>query len=93
MPVVVQFLTSNGDLSLMVDFHKSKSIVRANTALIDGIYLDDIPPGVSGFKPGLVLIHRNWKKLYFVNDRVGWEEDDYFRYAIERLTDKGIVSP
>jgi len=86
-------LGAPNDFGLMVDFRKTRAIVRANTALIEGISLEEIPPGMSGYNTGMVLIHRDWKRLYFVIERESWTEDDYFRYAEKRMKERHITKP
>lgn len=81
------------DHAFVVDFHKSRAILRGNTGLMEGKALEDIDPGSSGYSPGIVLIHRDWKDIYFLSEREGWTEDDYFRYAEKRQKELKIIRP
>ncbi len=93
MPNWVQLGRNPADIGLMVDFHKQRAIVRANTALVDGVDLEVIPSGANNYAPGMVLIHRNWLELYFLIEREGWSEDDYFDYAAKRFKELRIEKP
>lgn len=79
-----------GDFGLMIDFHRKRAIVRANTAWIKGIYLEEIPEGYNGFHPGMVLVKYDWGSLYFLRERRGWEEEDYFDRAKELMKEKKL---
>lgn len=93
MPKWISIGRRRNDFGLMVDFFKKRAIVRANTAFIDGMSLDEIPPGLSGFYPALVLIRREWKNIYFINEHRNWNDDDYFQYANKRLAELEITEP
>lgn len=87
------FGTTRGDMALMIDFGRKFAIVRADTGRIEGVALEAIPPGPSGYGPGMVLIKAGWKKLYFLIERQEWDDDDYFRYATKLMNEKGIREP
>lgn len=78
---------------LVIDFRRKRGMVRTNTDLVQGTPLEVIPPGSSGYAPGIVLIRRDWQDLYFVIEREGWEEDDYFEYAEKRIQELKIKNP
>ena len=81
------------DYGLMVDFNRQRALVRANTLWIEGIALEPIQPGRSEYGPAMVLIHRDWRNLYFLNERPDWTDDDYFDWAEQLMNRKGIVKP
>lgn len=94
MPKWIQLGRRRFDLGLMIDFHKKRAIVRANTAWITGgIDLEIIPSGANDYAPGMVLINRDWHELYFLIEREGWDEDDYFEYAAKRLKELKVEKP
>ncbi len=72
---------------------RTRGAKLANTAAIDGVGLDEIPWGSHGERMGMVLVHRNWKRIYFVRERTDWTEDEYFQYAMDRIEDMGIIDP
>lgn len=83
---------------VVFDFRKWKrgecrGMVRANTALVQGIPLEVIPAGRSGHEPGMVLVHQKWQEIYFLIDREGWSEQDYFDYAEKRFKELGVKNP
>jgi len=78
------------DRIAMFDFHRYRGILRANTKYIEGgIPLEEIEPGHTS----LILVHRDWDKMYFLNGRIGWTDEDYFRWAAQRMKDIGIANP
>ena len=77
----------------IVHFRKNRLIIRANTNRAMGIALEHIPLGRSGLSPAMVLTHQKWKQMYFLVEREGWEEDDYFDLAEERFEALGITKP
>jgi len=93
MPNWIQFGRRHNDLGLMIDFQKERAIVRANTAWIQGIDLEIIPSGINDYAPGMVLIHRNWRDIYFLVEREDWNEDDYFIFAEKKFLEHGIKRP
>lgn len=93
MPKWVNFGQRRQDYGLMIDFHKHRAIVRANTALVDSVELELIPFGFSGYAPGMILIHRDWQDIYAVIEREGWEEDQYFEYAHKKFAENKIKKP
>lgn len=78
---------------LVVDFSKKRAIVRANTRWIEGVALENIPDGPNGYAPGMVLIHRDWRYLYFMAERADWNDDDYFSEANNLLKENKISEP
>lgn len=84
---------SEKDFGLSVNFHKHRAIVKANTSRVEGIELELIPPGVSGLSPAMILISRDWNDLYFLIERDGWVEADYFAYAQKRFKELGVKEP
>lgn len=93
MPEWIRIGQRKNDYAFMVDFHLHRAIVRANTTFIHGYELEEIAPGFSGFKPAMVLVHRDWHELYFVNERQDWTEDFYFEFAEKRFKELGIAVP
>lgn len=93
MPPWVQLGRRHSDIGLMIDFHKERAIVRANTAWVQGTPLEIIPSGLNDFATGMVLINRKWNDLYFLIERNTWKEDDYFNYAEKRILELGIKKP
>ncbi len=93
MPKWIQFGRRHNDLGLMIDFHKRRAIVRANTAWIQGIDLEIIPSGINDYAPGMVLIHRDWHEIYFLIERFDWNEDDYFTFAEKKFLEHNIKKP
>lgn len=81
------------DIGLMVDFHRKRAIVRANTAWIDGTELEIIPSGPNDYAPAMVLIHRDWDDIYFLIERNGWVDEEYFAYARKRFDELNIKKP
>lgn len=63
-----------------------RRILHADIRFVDGFALELITDG----NP-VVLIHRDWKDLYFLNSRAGWTDDDYFRFAEMLLKERGIA--
>ncbi len=81
------------DIGLMIDFGKTRAIVRANTAWIEGITLEKIDLGPNELRTGMVLIHKNWRNLYFLKERTGWIDEDYFDLASDLLKQRSIDNP
>lgn len=77
----------------MVDFHKTRAIAKVNTAWVKGVQLEELPVKNNGEIPGMVLIHRDWKEFYLVRERSGWEEGDYFEFALSRFNTLDIKHP
>ena len=93
MPEWVALGRRQNDLGLMVDFHKTRAIVRANTSWIMGHALESIEAGLSGYAPGMVLIHKDWRDVYFAVEREHWDENDYFEFAERRFKELKIKNP
>lgn len=93
MPNYVSMGRRKSDHAFVVDFHKHRALLRANTGLMEGVYLESIPPGSSGYKPGMVLVHRDWKNIYFLMEQPDWKEDDYFDYAEKKQKELNITKP
>ena len=83
----------HNDIGLMIDFNKTRAIVRANTAWVDGIALEEIPTGMSGYCQGMVLVHKDWLKVYFLVEREDWSDENYFKFAKKLIDQKGIKKP
>ena len=81
------------DFGLVIDFHRERAIVRANTAWIEGVALEQIEAGPSGYRPGMVLVRRDWRQLYFLNERDGWTDAQYFALAATLMRQVGITKP
>lgn len=81
----------------VVNFHRHRAIVRAKTENTPGApmghRLESLIPGPNNFFPAMVLIHRDWHRSYFVLEREGWTEDDYFRHADRLFKNSGIAEP
>ena len=89
----IRLCSKDGETSTVIDFHKKQAMMRVNTSWIEGVKLEILPEGENGFYPGIMLIRREWKNMYFVKERKGWDEEIYFELA-ERLFDKnGIKNP
>lgn len=74
----------------MFDFHRYRGILRADTKYIQGgIPLEEIEPGHTS----TILVHRDWNKMYYLNGRIGWTDEDYFKYATKRFEELGISTP
>jgi hypothetical protein len=93
MPAYFVFGKRRNDFGLMVDFHEKRAIVRANTTWVEGVPLEEIPDGRNGFAPAMVLIRAEWKEQYFLKEREGWTDDDYFELAQKRMAIHGIRKP
>lgn len=97
MPKYVRLGRRPDDIAGVWDFENLRNLrgmVRTNTDVIaQAIPLELIPMGKSGYGPGMILIHRDWKDIYGVIEREGWTEDDYFEYANKRFVDLGIERP
>lgn len=93
MPKWVQLGRRKSDIGLMIDFHKKRGLVRANTAWIAGYPLEMIPRGLNDSQTGMVLIHSKWNELYFLIERKDWSEDNYFAYAEKRFAELGVREP
>lgn len=93
MPSYLSIVNERRQISFMIDFHKHRALMKAKTAMIQGVPLEEIPEGPSGFAEGIVLIHRDWKNLYFLIERKTWKEEEYFFLARELIRKKGIVRP
>ena len=70
-----------------------REAVHAETFWIDGVSLEEIPPGREGSSPGMVLVHQDWNRLYFLKEREGWVESQYFDLAEKLIKERGIVRP
>ena len=96
MPNVYVIGAADG-FNLAVDFKRQRLIVRANTQMDfgapKGVRLEPLDPGPNGFFPAMVLVHREWRHQYFMLEREGWTEGDYFRQASWLMREKGISRP
>lgn len=82
------------DIALVVDFGELRGIVRANTAWMpSGIALEIIPSGVNNYAPGMVLLNDEWEEVYFLIERSGWIDQEYFDYAEKRFRELNIKNP
>jgi hypothetical protein len=93
MPDWIALGRRKNDFGLMIDFHGGRAIVRANAQYIDEPRLEEIPAGRNGFAPCMVLVCSDWKRLYLVIEREGWDDDDYFEFAEKRLRELKVVFP
>lgn len=93
MPWHLKLGRRKNDFGFVVDFRRKSAILRLNTSFIEGVYLERIPPGLNDFKPGMVLVRAEWDKIYFLCERDGWTEDDYFKFAEKRMKELGITKP
>ncbi len=93
MPSFVILGRSKRDIGLLIDFRKARAIVRANTAWIEGTPLEKIDPGQSGYRPGMVLISREWRNIYFLNEREGWTDEQYFDLAQKLMVELSVERP
>lgn len=93
MPDYVRLGAHEDDIALNVDFSRKRAILRANTSQVGGTELELIPPGHSGLHPAMILWKRGWKDIYFLIERQGWNEDDYFNYAEKRFKDLNLSLP
>lgn len=77
-----------------MDFHRKRGMVKVETKWVDGIPLEDINPGQNDSYRAIALVNERWgSRVYFVNERASWKEDDYFELAERLLWKKGIVIP
>lgn len=75
-------------------FHPIRSFTRISaTDIFEGVYLEGLEPTLSGTRPGVVLAHHDWSAIYFVKERRGWDEEDYFEFAQTRFHQLGIKDP
>lgn len=83
--------------AVSVNLHRNRAIVKAKTQNAKGapvgVKLESLIPGPNQFFPAMVLVHRDWRNLYFLIEREGWTEDDYFRHAERLLDEKRIINP
>lgn len=77
----------------MIPIEQRRGIVKVDTAHVAGVPLETIPQGGNGRYSAMVLTKGTWRKLYFVNERKGWGEDEYFAFAERLLSERGISSP
>lgn len=92
------FLLGEPDsFAVTVNFHRGRAIVKAKTensrGAPVGFRLESLIPGPNNFFPAMVLSKRDWRNHYFVLEREGWTENDYFRHAERLLAEKGITEP
>lgn len=88
------FVADKEQIGLMVDFTEKRAMVRANTARIEGgIALEPIKEDIHGFAPGMVLMKNGWRNYYFLPERVGWIDADYFEHAERLMMRQGIRQP
>lgn len=93
MPDWIALGRRKNDFGLMIDFHAKRAIVRANAAYIDEPRLEEIGESRGGYAPCMVLINADWKKLYLMNERAGWTDDEYFDFAAKRFREWGNTAP
>ena len=78
---------------IIVDFHRHRAILRKPTKYVVGVPLEQIEPGIGNAYVAMILFHRDWKNMYFVNNRIGWTDDQYFDFADKRLAGLKILDP
>lgn len=93
MPEWIALGRRKTDFGLMIDFPGKRAIVRANAAYIDEPRLEEIAEARPGYASCMVLINAKWNRLYLLNERAGWEADDYFKFAERRFLDWGNFDP
>jgi len=94
MPNFISIGKRKNDFGLAIDFHNKRAIVRANTSWIaGGIPLEEIPVGANSYAPAMVLISRYWRSIYFVEEKIGWNEEEYFQHAEKLMKKRGITKP
>lgn len=81
------------DLALVLDFRNKRAIVRSNTKYVQGIALEEIPAGPSGYYKAMILFHNDWNNIYFLIERLGWDDNDYFDFAQKRMDEFNILKP
>lgn len=81
------------DIDINMDFHKTRMRIKMNTNLIDGVALETIPLVGVDYSPAIVLIHRDWRRMYFVREKLDFTDDDYFEYANKMIQEHGIENP
>lgn len=68
-------------------------MVRVDTSRVEGVALERIPTDASGRRMGMALTRWAWKKLYFLAERKGWKEDNYFEMADRLIRELFIDIP
>ncbi len=84
MPERVLITSRVGKIGLLVDFRRKWMIVKTNTAKVEGIALEEIP-GSEEYRPGMALIKQGWRDFYFLIEREGWSDIQYFDHAMTLL--------
>ncbi len=69
---------------------KRRNLVHVDTFFVDGVALEDIPAGSNKKYPGIVLFSEDWNDWYFLKERDGWTEEDYFQLARFKLKELGL---
>ncbi len=85
------------NFSVSMNWSKRRGIVRAKTENVRfapiGVKLENLAPGPNYFFPAMMLTHAEWKHHYFVMEREGWTEQDYFNHAERLMAKLGIIEP
>ncbi len=71
---------------MVLDFHDKRAIIFMDISWIDGKKLEPIEKDMRGRRMGAVLVKREWRDLYVVNIKDGWEDQKYFDHA-QKLID------
>ena len=75
-----------------IDWHKKRFFYRCDTLKVVGIPLEDMRADeITHKSPGVVIMKTGWKDMYFLKEREGWTEDQYFMFADFKMDELGIV--
>ena len=77
----------------MIPIEQRRGIVKVDIAQVAGVPLETIPKAGNGRYSAMVLTKGTWRNLYFVIERKGWSEDEYFAFAERLLSERGILRP
>ncbi len=100
--IIIRLGRRKMDPTVRVNFKRERVLVVYDTALIRGIYLENIDPEISKnsrglpLKRGVAIMKRTWNNIYFLRERPAdsqWNEDRYFFLADKIMSQKGIENP
>lgn len=72
------------------DWHAKRAIRRAKYLYEIVNPLEPIEPSPGQIVRAVGILRYAWRDWYYLKERDGWSEDDYFAYADKLMKDQGI---
>lgn len=78
------------DTVVGINWHRQYVCLKADISRVAGVPLETIPLTPLGSQFAVVLMKKNWSRMYFLMPREDWPEEKYFEHAEHLMALKGI---